>query len=218
MRDVFVVTHTEAEHHTAGLVGGWFDSELTPNGREQAELVAAEIRNAVPSGEPCRVYSSDLRRASQTAQPIAAALGTDVVEMAGLRELSYGAAEGRPQAWLDERFTPAPAHDRLDHDSGIEGAETKRQLASRIDDALQEILAEDLRYQVIVTHGFALTFVVMAWARVPVESVGWINLRSTSGGITHLAEDDFFQNRAVRSLDRTAHLDPAPEADRTIRP
>ncbi len=218
MRDVYVATHTEAEHHTAGLVGGWFDSELTARGREQADLVAAEIRRSVPPGETCRVYSSDLRRALQTAQPIATALGTDVVEMPGLRELSYGAAEGRPQAWLDERFTPAPPDHRLDHDSGIEGAETKRHFATRIREAVEAILAEDVRHQVIVTHGFALTFVVMAWARVPVDAVGWVDLRSTSGGISHLTEDDFFQNRGVRSLDRTAHLDLSPEPDRTIRP
>ncbi len=206
MRDVFVVVHAESQHHNEGLVGGWHDSELSQAGCEQAVRVAAEVRRSVPLGVQCRVYSSDLRRAVQTAAPIASSLEADLVELRGLRELSYGVAEGRPQAWLNERILPAPPDNRLDHGSGIEGAETKRQFAARVYEAVDQILAENLEYQVIVTHGFALTFVVMAWSRVPIEAVGWVNLRSTPGGITHLAEDHFFKNRAVRTLNRTDHL------------
>ena len=206
MRDVWVVVHAASKHHDEGLVGGWYDSELSTAGCEQAVQVAAGLRKRVPAGAPCRVYSSDLRRAVQTAEPIASSLGADLVELHGLRELSYGVAEGRPEAWLEARFVPAPPEDRLDHDSGIEGAETKRQLAARVYEAVGSILADDFEHQVIVTHGFASTFVVMAWCRVPIEAVGWVNLRAEPGGITHLAEDDFFQNRAVRSLNATEHL------------
>ena len=206
MRDVFVVVHAASKHHDEGLVGGWYDSELSPAGRGQAVQVAAEVRRSVPAGAPCRVYSSDLRRAVQTAEPIASALHADLVELPGLRELSYGVAEGRPEAWLDARFVPAPPDDRLDHGSGIEGAETKRTFAARVYGAVDSILTEDVGHQVIVTHGFALTFVVMAWCRIPIEGVGWVNLRSSPGGITHLAEDDHFRNRAVRTLNSTDHL------------
>jgi probable phosphoglycerate mutase len=207
MRDVFVVTHTEAEHHNEHLVGGWFDSSLSSLGHRQAALVAARIRSSIPVGASCRLYCSDLRRAVQTAQPIAALLGVEPIEMHGLRELSYGVAEGRPDAWLEERFVPAPPHNRLDHDSGIEGAETKRQFATRVYEAVDQILADDVEYQVVVTHGFALTFVAMAWARIPVDAVGWVNLRSTPGGISHFSEDDFFHNRSIKQLNHIDHLD-----------
>lgn len=206
MRDVLVVVHTESQHHVDDLVGGWHDSELSPAGRTQADRVAEEVRRRVPVGAPCPVYSSDLRRAVQTAEPIATSLGVGISEVPGLREISYGAAEGRPETWLSERFVPAPAEDRLDHRSGIDGAETKREFATRVTAAVDQILADDHPYQVIVTHGFALTFVVMAWARIPVEHVGWVNLRSSPGGITHLHEDDHFRNRAVRQLNDTTHL------------
>lgn len=206
MRNVFVVVHTESQHHIEGRVGGWYDSELSPFGHEQAQQVAAEIHSLVPAGAPCSVHSSDLARAAQTAEPIASLLGAELVKDPGLREMSYGAAEGRPEAWLKDRFVPAPPHNRLDHDSGIDDAETKRQFALRIYDAVDRILDEDVEHQVIVTHGFALTFVVMAWARVPIEAAAWVNLASTPGGITHLNEDDFFHNRGVRFLNKTAHL------------
>ena len=29
MKHLYVVTHPQATHHTEGVVGGWYDSELT---------------------------------------------------------------------------------------------------------------------------------------------------------------------------------------------
>lgn len=208
MRHLYVVTHTEAQHHVDGLVGGWYDSELTARGRRQADQVAAALVDLLPAGVPVSVTSSDLRRAAQTAAPIAGAFGTDVREDPRLRELSYGVAGGRPDAWLDERFVPTPVSDRLDHDCGIDGAETKRAFATRVHEAVEEIVAEGGEHQVIVTHGFALTFVVTAWLRIPVAHVGWANFRAGSGSITHLFEDDVHHNRNVGFLGRGDHLTP----------
>ena len=36
MKEIYVVTHTQATHHVDRLVGGWFDSELTEKGRTDA--------------------------------------------------------------------------------------------------------------------------------------------------------------------------------------
>lgn len=207
MRDLYVVTHPEASHHTDGLVGGWFDSGLTIRGRQQAADVAAAIRDLVPTGGSVEVLSSDLRRTVETAEPIGAALGVQPVLLPDLREKSYGEAGGRPQAWLDERFVPPPATgERMDHDEGIAGAETKLDLATRIYRAMDMITARDCPHQVVVTHGGALTFVVAAWIRMPIEAAGYVAFRATSGGITHLREDDFFHNRQVVALNRVDHL------------
>ncbi|MBN1091859.1 histidine phosphatase family protein [Blastococcus sp. TML/M2B] len=207
MRRLYVVTHPEAEHHVSGLVGGWFDSALTGRGLRQAEVIATRIRELVPAGAPVEVHASDLIRTVQTATTIADRLGVTPVLHLGLREKSYGVAEGRPQAWLDARFVPPPATgDRMDHVEGIEGAETRRQFATRVYAAVDDVLASPCAHQVVVTHGFALTFVVAAWIGMPLEATGHVNVRSTSGGITALEEDDFFANRAVVRLDDTTHL------------
>lgn len=90
----------------------------------------------------------------------------------------------------------------------MEGAETKREFASRIYAACtgNRALTEAAEHTVVVTHGFALTFVVAAWCRLPSESLGYMNLRSTAGSITTLFEDDYFHNRQVVSLNSVAHL------------
>jgi probable phosphoglycerate mutase len=207
MRSLYVVTHPESGHHVSGLVGGWHDDGLTVRGLRQAARIAARIRELVPAGSSSEIYSSDLVRAAQTAALIAQALDTEPVLTRGLREISYGSAEGRPQAWLDERFLPPPPlGDRMNHHDGLVGSESRRDFASRVYDAVAEILTSPCSHQVIVTHGFALTFVVAAWIHLPLDAAGYVNMRASSGGITLLVEDDFFHNRSVVNLNDTSHL------------
>ncbi|WP_407666816.1 histidine phosphatase family protein [Microvirga roseola] len=65
---------------------------------------------------------------------------------------------------------------------------------------MDEILARPCKTQIIVTHSFALTFVVAAWIKMPLESVGYVNFRVRPGSITHLQEDEFWMSRVVASL------------------
>lgn len=202
-----MVTHPEAEHHISRLVGGWHDSALTEHGRTQATAVAHRLRVLIPGDEDVEVFSSDLLRTRETAQIVAAELDAAPNLDERLREKSYGVAEGRPQQWLDERFIVPPAvGDRMHHREGIDGAETRHDIASRIYAAVDDILRSDCRHQVIVTHGFAHTFVVAAWIRMPLESVGHVVFRSGSGAITVLHEDDHFHNRSVETLGDGTHL------------
>lgn len=207
MRNIYVVAHPEATHHVEGLVGGWHDSQLTPAGTRAATLIAEALRATIPEGSDVEVFSSDLQRALQTASVVGDLLHVEPVLDRRLREKSYGQADGRPQEWLDHRFVPPPAvGDRMAHDEGVPGAETKASFAQRIYAAMDLILARSCEHQVIVTHGFAVTFVLASWIRMPIESLGYVNFRATSGSITTLHEDDYFHNRQVISLSDTRHL------------
>src|SRR5699024_6692374 len=171
MKNIYVVTHPEATHHTEGLVGGWYDSELTPRGRQHAAAIAAAIRELVPDNARAELFSSDLLRTAQTAKSIGIALDVESMLLPVLREKSYGEAGGRPQAWLDERFVPPPAAgERMDHDERIPGAETKLEFANRIYRATEEITTRNCEHQVGVTHGGALSFVVAAWIRMAIAA------------------------------------------------
>jgi 2,3-bisphosphoglycerate-dependent phosphoglycerate mutase len=206
-KDIYVVAHTQSQHHVDRLVGGWYDSPLTEFGRRQADAIAARIAEMVGDRRPIEIYSSDLLRAAQTAEPIAARLGAPVTHWSDLRERSYGVAGGKPDSWLDGRVVfVGKDGDRLDHRDGIEGAETKREFLTRIYRAMDRIVASPCATQVVVTHGFAMTFVVAAWIGMPLESAGWVSFRSNAGGITHLREDDELFNRTVMSLNDRAHL------------
>jgi probable phosphoglycerate mutase len=71
---------------------------------------------------------------------------------------------------------------------------------------MNQILASPAQEQVIVTHGFALTFVVAAWIGMPLEAAGLIGLPVNSGSITTLRQEAPFHNRSVVTLNDTSHL------------
>ncbi|MFD5121354.1 histidine phosphatase family protein [Streptomyces sp. NPDC058385] len=210
MRALYVVTHPEATHHVEGVVGGWHDSRLTPAGLWAAGSIAQALRARIPNGAEVELFSSDLQRTLQTAMEVAELFGVKPVLDRRLREKSYGEAGGKPQEWLDQRFIPPPAvGERMEHDEGIEGSETKAAWAQRIYAATDDILRNPCEHQIIVTHGGCLTFVVACWIKMPIESAGYASFRAPPGSITTLHEDDFFHNRQVVSLGDTLHLDSA---------
>jgi probable phosphoglycerate mutase len=205
--NIYVVTHPEATHHIEDRVGGWFDSELTGMGLEHAARIADALADRVAQRSGVALYTADLRRATQTAAAIAERLGTPAMRLPDLREKSYGEGEGKPTAWFRERFVPPPAHgERLAHDEGLLGAETKADWARRIYRAMDEVVAEPAPDKVIVTHGGSATFVIARWIGMPIDALAYVSFRVSPGGITHLREDDYFHNRCVMSLNDTSHL------------
>lgn len=206
MRDVFVVTHPQSRHHVDGRVGGGYDTGLTELGFRQADAVAARLAELVAGSGSVALHASDLTRAVQTAERIGVRLGVPIRERSDLREISYGEAEGKPQAWLDERRVWPSDAERMDHRGGIVGAETRREFLTRVYGAMSTILADPARIQILVTHGFAMTFLVAAWIEMPPESAGWVDFKARPGGITHLRQDDGYRNRSVVRLDDLEHL------------
>lgn len=196
MQNLYVVSHTESSHHVEGLVGGWHDSELTTKGKRDAHLLAQAL---LREPEIEIVYSSDLKRARSTSEVIANTTGATLVSSAALREMKFGIAEGRPQAWLDQRIMPEDGMNRLDHRI-IDGAETKREFAGRIFSFLDRL--EFPETAVVSTHSFAATFVIAWWIRMPLEAAGYVNFGVKPRKISKLVEDDFFKNRAIEYLNR----------------
>ena len=206
MRNVYVVTHAQSLHHVEKRVGGWYDTSLTELGNVQAGKTGRFLGSAIGS-ENAELFSSDLRRAAETAEIIGRSIVRPVRLDLRLREMSYGEAEGKPQSWFRERIKPRPVDsDRLNH-RVYKGAENRREVAERVDAALNDILERGALDTVIVTHGFASTFLVMAWMCVPAEYMGYCGLPSKPGCVTKLHEDDFFGNRSVDYLCSTAHLE-----------
>ena len=206
MRNVYVVAHAQSRHHIEKRVGGWYDTPLTALGVEQAHRVGRLLAEAV--SRDALLFSSDLKRAAETAEIIGSHLGVAATLDVRLREMSYGEAEIRPIEWADAHMVPTPSDgNRLDHRI-FPGAETRRELATRVTAFLDSVPGLGATDAVVVTHGFALTFLVMAWLGVPVEHMGHCNLPSRPGGVTHLHEDDLFHNRGIRYLNRTDHLAP----------
>ncbi|MEO6793259.1 MAG: histidine phosphatase family protein, partial [Mycobacterium sp.] len=89
-----LVRHGESVDNAEGVLGTTPPgAELTALGQQQAADVAPLINAAFPDGI-AGIYSSELIRGQETAQPLADLLGMDVTHLAGLNEINAGWFEG----------------------------------------------------------------------------------------------------------------------------
>jgi len=202
MKNIYVVTHTESIHHIEELGGGWYDTSLTEKGVAQAEEIARYLYNQIEiKGIP--VYSSDLKRASETANIISKEFKTTPIIDKRLREMNFGDGGGKLKDWLDRNINPLlPDGNRLDYQR-FKNSESRREVGSRIAEFFNWLENRPDENVIIVTHGLALTFVIMTWLKVPVENMDYCNFVSNSGRITLLNEDGTFRNRNVLYINKT---------------
>ena len=91
---LFLLRHAQTDRSVERRYSGRGDPELTELGHAQAASVAAGIRRIGGAEHIAAVLSSPLRRARQTAEPVAATLGVPVTLHHGLTETDFGAWEG----------------------------------------------------------------------------------------------------------------------------
>jgi probable phosphoglycerate mutase len=205
MKNIYVVTHTESIHHIQRLAGGWYDTSLTEDGRGQARKIATALYSEIGE-QSISIYSSDLRRCAETASIFAEVFGTKVTLDRGLREASWGEADGRTREWWNQNaIRKASDGNQLDHQM-FRNSESRREVGTRIQSSLAQIVSKPENYTIIVTHGFALTFVIMAWLKVPVENMDYCHFQPHSGGVTLLQEDDLFSSRSVAFVNKLDYL------------
>jgi probable phosphoglycerate mutase len=151
---VIVIRHGETAWNVAARIQGHGDSPLTAAGLEQAQALARRL-----AGEPFDVlYSSDLGRALQTAQCVAAACGREIVADARFRERNYGAGEGLTYAEIDRHYPAAFSRvGEVDPDYAIPGGESRRQFHDRVVAAFDALVREHRGQRVVVvSHGGVL--------------------------------------------------------------
>jgi probable phosphoglycerate mutase len=93
MLTLHLVRHGDTTQAADGIFSGDLDPPLTERGREQAERVAQAVR---PLGLSA-LYCSPKLRARTTAEPIARLCELSPTIQDGLREMAYGAWEGRQE-------------------------------------------------------------------------------------------------------------------------
>jgi len=199
MKRYYVVTHGEAQHHLDQVVGGWFDSSLTPKGIKQAYALGSFFASA-HLAKSVAIYSSDLLRCRETAAVLGGAMGLEVNYDQRLREMSFGEHEGMDQALHNTvmQASAATPCGRMDH-AICPGAETRRQLAQRLSDFVRDLNAE-VECNVFVTHGFAASLLISALQRVSVDSMAFVSFKMSPGSLSELVEDDVFKNITLIQL------------------
>lgn len=149
MTTVYLARHGESDWNVARRWQGHADRPLTEAGREQARTLADRL--AAVGIEA--VYSSDLRRARDTAATVAERLGLEVQALPELREVDVGSWSGLTREEADERFPGALARWR-DGGHGWEDGESYEAMAERVVGAVRRLAEQHPDGRIlVVSHG-----------------------------------------------------------------
>lgn len=151
---LYLVRHGQ----TASNVGGYLDTTvpgapLNDLGRQQAGLLVDAL-----DGLPLEaIYASTQQRAQQTAAPLAASRGLDVLVREGLREIAAGELEMRnDEEAVRTYFRGFGAFAGGDLEASMPGGETGAGVLGRFDAVVREIASRGLEAAAIVSHGAML--------------------------------------------------------------
>lgn len=143
---VLLLRHGQTDSNAGGVLQGHLPVPLNALGVAQAQRLAARVARHVPM--VTALVSSDLRRAVQTAGPVAAACGLAPSYDPAWRERGFGEFEGRH---VGERATWRAAHG----DTDPPGAESLADFRSRVRRALLSLPDRSSHHRAVavVTHG-----------------------------------------------------------------
>jgi broad specificity phosphatase PhoE len=144
---LYLVRHARTAGNGVRYVG-WADEPLDEVGREQARALADEL-----AGEPVDiVYSSPLRRALDTAGPLAAGHRAPLRVRDELKEVHYGAYQDTPKGETKLRLK------RFHRVRPMPGGESLRDVFHRVSGVLSEIERELQagRHVAVVAHFWSL--------------------------------------------------------------
>ena len=197
-----VVRHGETRWNVEMRIQGQRDSELTENGLAQAEAIAGRLATEHVDA----LVASDLGRAMQTARPIAARLGLDVIPDARFRERAFGAGEGMTYTEVDQVYPGAFARIReVDPDFVIPGGESRRQFHERVRDAFEDLARRHSgRTLVVVTHGGVLATFFRHVHGIAIHLPRAIPITNAAYNVLRHGADGW----SVESWDDSGHLPP----------
>jgi 2,3-bisphosphoglycerate-dependent phosphoglycerate mutase len=204
------IRHGETDWNRQQRFQGQIDVPLNEAGLLQAQRLGRRLAE-----EPADVLvCSDLLRARQTAEPLAAAWGLEPLPMPALREQSFGVLEGldvptikaqHPDLW--ERWLVHQA------DFALPGGESIRAFHTRVLDGVRELAAAHPgRTVAVVTHGGVLD---MLWRSANSHSLdGLRSCEIPNTGINRLRWADGLP--IIDLWADAAHLEDLPEQPSTV--
>jgi broad specificity phosphatase PhoE len=147
--ELILVRHGETDWNRDLRYQGHADPPLNAAGREQARELARELETI----ELHAIYTSDLRRAAETAEIINLGRSVPLTRDERLREIDVGSWSGLTRAEIEERFPGETMHDgesREEHQARVVRAVTT--IAARHDGARILIVSHGGSLRALLAH------------------------------------------------------------------
>jgi probable phosphoglycerate mutase len=201
---ILLVRHGQSQGNAEGRFGGHTATPLSARGRRQAEAAA----QALVSKKITAIYSSDLPRAVQTAEPLARVTGLEVRRTTAFRERGVGVLEGLT---FEEAAEQHPEHYaaliRRDFEHVILGGESYRQLLDRAAETLDHAIEQHRGGCVCVfSHTGAICILIlhlMGALDAPELKPVWVSTANCGITAIEIKSDGFVR---VQMVNDTRHL------------
>lgn len=182
MKTIITIQHTQSVHHTNGMVGSWTDWDLSELGVQQARKIGEKLQKEL-AGKEFVMYSSDLKRAKQTAENIAEYLKISPIFRKELRERNLGKCCGKSIKWLRENIEK---QEITVDDKIFSDAESRRDEWNRLIPFFDEIMNNVEENIIIVSHGDLLSVFNAMFLGLDVESLNKTEMFGAAGGVSFM--------------------------------
>lgn len=200
MKKLFLVRHGESEWNKLKKVQGQKDIPLTEKGIEQAKLIGKRLINEGIE----KIYTSDLKRAYDTASIIGKMLNIEVIPSKELREINFGIWEGLTSDIIKSKFSKE--HElwlKNPEMLKVEGAESILDLQLRAMNEINKIISdENIDNVLIVSHSATLKTIILGLLNMDIGYFKNITLNNVSLSIIEFRQ----YNRVLTLLNDTNHL------------
>jgi len=210
--NLILVRHAETEWNRLGRCQGFTDMELNENGRKQVKDLAESLRGKAISA----VYSSDLRRAVDTAKAIAGHHGLPVEIDSDFREMNQGDLEGLTFDVIRERYVELLNEWRNNPELvRLPLGETLKEVQERAWKAVERIY---VKYSegtvVVVSHNFTIVTLLCRFAGVELKKFPAFKLQAASKSIVLCGNGHY----SVDIINDVSHLTPICVGEHKDRP
>lgn len=185
---LYIIRHGETEWNIQKRLQGWNNSDLTQKGITDAMNLAERLKDI----DFTHIFSSDQKRAVETAKILRKDRDLAIVEMDGLKEIGFGKWEGMGKEDLMRRYK-----DEFDiflnkphlYKPTL-GGESYQDIFKRVGSSLEEIIKTRGRDILIVSHGVTIKILTAVIKDISIEDIYTIGInKGTALNICQVKED-----------------------------
>ncbi|TDA69446.1 MAG: histidine phosphatase family protein [Clostridia bacterium] len=198
MTRLYLVRHASTGWNKHGQYQGHSNVALSDAGRQQARLLAKRLADK----DLHFFYASDLSRAFETAQIVAAAYGQPVTPLMELREVNFGLWEGLTFQEINEKYAGIATQWRLNPGQvGIPQGERFAEVQERACRVITDLVARHPdKNLLVVSHGGTIRTILCGLLDLSLDRLWGLAQDNTAVNII-----DFYDGRPILTLFNDAH-------------